>query len=576
MPSHRPAPSAFSDLLRRAGSLALLPLLLGFYLAALGTVPLFEPDEGRYAEIPREMLATGDFVTPHLDGVVYLEKPPLFYWLTAASEDVLGVTELGARFWSAALAVLGVLFVAWATRRVLGPGAGLAAGAVLATSPLYLVMGHTSSTDMTLSFFLTATLLCAFFAVEADAPGEARWWWRGVFAGAALALLTKGLVAVALPGGIILVYLAWTRRLKELARVPWVSGVLLFLAIGLPWHLLASAANPDFFDFYIVREHFLRFLTPEAERPGPIWYFLPILLVGLAPWTALAFAALPRFRRSDLRRPHTPEHRFLAFMALWAVLITAFFSVSHSKLPSYVLPVVAPLAVLAAAGLDDLLEGRRRVTLLDRLLTGAVALLTAALGAGFVWAALGRLPKALNIDRLTPSLAVTGAIALLAALLAAGAWFAGRPRPGGPLLSAAAVGLTASILVSAGPLGQARSTREIATFLRGHGQAEATIFSYRTYTQTLPVYLQRLIGVVASTGELSFGIGKLPPEVRRQRFPDAAEFAPVWRSAEPVFVVTERRYLPHMAGDGLDGGTTLVEGPRYVLLGNPPAAAAVR
>ncbi|MFI5143460.1 MAG: ArnT family glycosyltransferase, partial [Thermoanaerobaculales bacterium] len=285
-----PATPAPAGSKRAVVLLAVLLVLLFFW--RLGAVPLLEPDEGRYTEIPREMLASHDFVTPHLDAVLYFEKPPLVYWANAAAIAAFGLNEFAARLWSAMLGLAG-LGLAYALGRAMGNRrAGVIAAAALGTMPLYVALGRLATIDMTLTFCLSAALACFWLAHREEDRGRARWLWLGAFGAAALALLAKGLIGIVIPGAIVFLYLLATRQWRVLRRVPWMGGTALFLVMAAPWHVLAAVRNPDFLWFYFVHEHLLRYLTPIAERQEPFWFFLAVLGVGCAPWSGMVAASL--------------------------------------------------------------------------------------------------------------------------------------------------------------------------------------------------------------------------------------------------------------------------------------------
>ncbi len=342
----------------RAGSGTLesyAPLLLagGFLLlffGGLGTTPLLDPDEGRYTEIPREMLVQGDFVTPRLNGVLYFEKPPLYYWLNATALAVVSRPEIASRLAGAGFGLAG-LGLAWLLGSSMGRRrTGLLAAIVLGTTPLYLALARTAIIDMTVTFFLNATLACFWLAQEREGDRGARLLWYGVFVSAALATLSKGLIGIVIPGAVVFLFLLFTRRWQVLRRVPWVGGPLLFLALAVPWHVLAAQRNPDFLLFYFIHEHFLRYTTPIADRQQPFWFFIPIVVLGMLPWTGSLPAVVRLFRRGSERlrdRPH------LVFLACWAGFVLLFFSASRSKLVPYVLPAFLPLALLVALALAE-------------------------------------------------------------------------------------------------------------------------------------------------------------------------------------------------------------------------------
>ncbi len=560
-------PQPLSDTLAPRTRLALGLLALLLFFGGLGSYPLLEPDEGRYAEIPREMLARGDFVTPRLNGVLYFEKPPLYYWLNVAALSLPGRPEVLCRLFSA-LFGLACVGLAWLLGRSMGgPRVGLTAAIVLGGSPLWAALSRANIIDVTLAFFLSATLTC-FWLAQTKERGERgeRLLWYGMFAASALATLTKGLIGFVIPGAVIFFYLLFARRWRLLSRVPWLGGVALFLAIAFPWHVLAARRNPDFLWFYFVHEHFQRYATPEARRQAPAWFFVAILALGLIPWSGLLPAAARLFRRDWGRL--RDERPGLIFLACWALFLLLFFSASQSKLVPYILPGVPPLAVLAALALRDA-ETDPRTHRWARVGGAIGALLLSALAAGLLLAALGRIDTGVGP---LPNVLVFAMPTLAAGLLSVWLWWRGRLRSLAAL--AVAPALLVLGLVSAAPRASLLlSTGPIAHFLTPRLAPGDEVYAYRCYPQTLPVYLRRLIGVVEYKGELEFGIRHLTPEERARRFPTAAEFRPVWGSGRTVYLVLEAEKLPRMRLDGLTAGRVLIRQDKYLLMTNRPAPA---
>src|SRR3989344_3315850 len=321
----------------------MLAVLFGF---ALGTRALWEPDEGRYVEISREMAQSGDYVTPRLNGVKYFEKPVLFYWLQAGAIKAFGLSEWAMRLWPAIFGIAGCLFVYGVGRKLHDRRTGLLACAVLATAPLYFMLAHVISLDMPVSMFLT-TALFMFLLGTREPPGSRRrnFFWA-FYAFAALATLTKGLIGIVIPAMVIgaWIVLLWEWRLLKTIYLP--SGLLLFLVISSPWHILASNANPEFAHFYFVHEHFERYLSKVHDRYQPPWFFIPVLIAGFYPWIAFLPQAIGKALPASWSARHQDKESL--FLLLWAGLVFAFFSLSDSKLTSYILPAMPPLALLLA------------------------------------------------------------------------------------------------------------------------------------------------------------------------------------------------------------------------------------
>jgi 4-amino-4-deoxy-L-arabinose transferase-like glycosyltransferase len=545
------SPSAPSGFFRRDLLLLILGVVL-LYGPHLGRRALWSPDEGRYAEIPREMVATGDWVTPRLNGVKYFEKPPLFYWIEAASLRLFGPEEWALRLAPALFALLGILAVYVAGRRLYGRRAGLWAGVVLATTPLWFGLGEAVTLDMAVSALLTVTLLAFLFASRAEDPRERRLWIWVFYAAAALATLTKGLIGIVIPGMVLGAWMLATRdwrdwrdwRLIRLALSP--AGIALFLAIAVPWHLLVSRANPEFAWFYFVHEHFLRYTTKVHKRYEPIWFFVPILLAGMLPWTVYLPRAIQNaWRRNAANTADTEERRATLLLLLWAGLVFAFFSFSDSKLVPYILPVLPPLALLLGRELAAAWEaregaGRRGLAYLSLLLFAGI------LGTAFL--VLPRIPKAAEFATLLGgyAYALAGSLFLMA-LLPLLFDRAGRGGRGGrPRAALVAAGVTAALFLttlaaSLPPLDPDRSVKALARTLRPRLQPGDEVASYHDYFQDLPFYLGRTVTVAAWRGELEYGMAH--EDVSRWMIGED-ELWRRWNGPGRVYLVVDRRSTP--------------------------------
>lgn len=343
--SHAAAPSfaLFATVGGRArrGLIAAVVLLAIVWFGGLEYRGLFQPDEGRYAEISREMLASGDWITPRLNGLKYFEKPPLQYWATATSFALFGEDEWTARLWTAVTGFLGLLFVVFAGNRVGPPSAGSIAGLVLASSCAYFLSSQYLTMDMGLTFFMSGALL-AFLLAHEGGPPVKRGWMLLAWGAMACAVLTKGLVGIVLPGMALAVYVLVQRDWRLLRELEWGRGLLLFSLLALPWFITVQLRNPEFFDFFVLHEHFARYTLPGHNRPGPWWYFAVVLLVGMMPWTP-ALAGVVRRSLSARGGSRLEVDRLLL---IWIGVVLVFFSFSRSKLPAYILPVLPALALL--------------------------------------------------------------------------------------------------------------------------------------------------------------------------------------------------------------------------------------
>ncbi|MFZ4479523.1 MAG: ArnT family glycosyltransferase [Rhodoferax sp.] len=322
-------------------TLTVLWLLL-LLLAALR--PLAVPDEGRYGEIGRWMLVSADWLTPRLNGSPFFHKPPLLHWLEAASLAVFGVNELALRLVPASHAGLMLVCLYLAGRSLAGEQTARRAAVMLGASLSFLIGGQYVNHDMLVATWIGVAIWCFAFAFMAGERPSAKLARLG-FAACALGMLSKGLIGIALPGMVILIWLVWTRQLKKIIHLPWLSGLALFGAIALPWFAVAWQKYPQLLDYMFINQQFTRYTASTYNNPQPWWFYLAALLLLLFPWVFFAFA-----RRGQTVAAPPVGKEWIALCWVWLVSIVAFFSIPNSKLIGYVLPVVPALALLAALG----------------------------------------------------------------------------------------------------------------------------------------------------------------------------------------------------------------------------------
>lgn len=316
----------------------------------LGNMAFIGADEPRYARIGEEMLLRGDYVTPTLNFRPWLEKPPLLFWMAAASQSIFGAGEFGARFPVAVTALLGVLFAGFFAWRTRGVRPAILTTMILTTCGLYFTFGRAASTDMPLTAFLTGALAFAFLACEKRGP-------YAVLAGVclALAVLAKGIVAVILLAGVMGLYFVLLDEFR-LSLKQSVEMTAAFLLCSIPWHYFVWLENGyDFVATFWINHHLARFVTDLHHHTQPLWFFVPILIVGLFPWTFFLTTAANRIWLAGRRL--RAEDRDQLFLALWMALPVLFFSLSSSKLAGYILPSIPPAAILIAREWDAIWEG---------------------------------------------------------------------------------------------------------------------------------------------------------------------------------------------------------------------------
>ncbi len=500
------------------------------YLAPLGAGVLVEPDEARYGEIAREMLESGDWLTPRLNYVKYFEKPPLYYWATGLSLAVFGVNEYAVRLPAALSALLGLAFLGWLGGKLFGRRAGVLSLAVTASSLGYLALGQLAIIDMTLTTLLTAGM--GFFFLAVRGPGEGRGWVLCGWAALGLAVLAKGLIGIMLPVGGLAAYVLLRRDWRAVRRVASLPGIGLFLLVSAPWFVAVSAVNPEFPRYFFIHEHLERFLgmdDKKAFHAEPFWYFFPVLAGFLLPWTVF----LPRILRNIPGRV-PEEKRDLLFLVCWGGVIFIFFSLSSSKLPSYILPCLPPLGLLMGRALDRALARSPEGGWRSEFLAAAGMMLVAGL-------ALTGYPLLVAAPRLAPGACFwAGAVLVLAggAILAV---FPVSPRAGLWTLAAAfLIAGSAGTAVLRVSVGRDRSTAFLARHalkLRRNGMP---FYSFDFYAQGFPFYARQRLVLADTYGELEFGSAQGD---QSEWFLDREDFSRVLLGDEQVFVVTRDRYL---------------------------------
>ncbi|MBM4293546.1 MAG: hypothetical protein FJ126_01390 [Deltaproteobacteria bacterium] len=477
-------PAASGHSLRHLAGLTAVGLVVFF--VRLGAPGLMDPDEGRYAEIAREMLVLGDWLLPRLNFLPYLEKPPLVYWLTALSFKTFGFTEWAARL-PAALSALGSVYLAYALGRALfGAGAGGYGALVLATCGGVVVLGRLLTLDMTLTFFVNLGVGLGYLAWSRNRPGL----WPWAYLALALGALTKGPVAPALA---VLIWGAWGLMQGRGQWFAWLRWQYVFLAAGLtlPWFLWVSLHYPDFLRFFLWEHHVGRY-AGGAFHAQSFLYYAPVLLGLFTPWTMLLFWTMRR-----LWGEAGPDRRFLL---LWFALPLIFFSLSRGKLVPYILPVFLPLALLVGEALWSAQKagwpnpGDRWFTL--SLLTWAAA--AGLLSVVYVWPTT-RLAAALGqLDYLGPFIPLL--LGLLVVIPLATLIFR--------RVELLCLGALALALILPGAMERValqRSPRELGLALREHWRPGAVLIGWRLYSQGVSFYSGQPFVILDFPTELEFG-----------------------------------------------------------------------
>lgn len=535
--------------------LGILTLLFGIaFFQFLGRIPLLEPDEARYAEIPREMLERSDFITPFLNYVKYFEKPPLLYWLNAASFSLFGRNEFAARFFTALSGLLCVLLTYFIGRKIFGRREGLLAALVLGTSVGFVAQARMNIIDMLLTLCMSATLGFFLLAIQ---EGEKRsgLYFHLFYLFSALTVLAKGLIGLVLPAAIIFLYIAITRQWRIIREMRLATGIPFFLLVTAPWFVLVSARNPEFFRFFFIHEHFQRFLTKIHGHYQPPWYFIPVLFGCMFPWSL--FLPLPFLQR--LRGKASPGNAATLFLALWAVVIFTFFSLSGSKLMPYILPMFPAVSLIVARSFSHVLEEERGAPAAELYLAPVLAVLMGL--AAFLYFRFAHKPQ---LD--LPAVSIIGSL-----LIAGGGTALFCLRKKGPAEFFAVLCGMSFLLTIAGPplifgkLAKRKAAPELAGLINKAYRDGDKVACYGWYQQGLPFYTGKRVIIVGYKGELEFGSNQGDNSAW---FIDQGEFRRLWDSPGRMLTLIKAPDLARLRGEVGTPVTILgQQGDKY-LIGN--------
>ena len=461
-------------------------LALGF---ELGGYPLLDPDEGRNAEVAREMAQTNDYVLPQLDGLPYLDKPVVYFAAAAAMMELLGPTETAARLPAYLFTIATFVVVIWFARRRWGRDAAWLAAVALATMPLVLAYARTTIFDSALSLCTTLAIL-------------AFWDDRPVLAWAAIGLgaITKGPVAILIPLATLIPYALLTGRPVRRLFPP--AGLGMFALVALPWFIAVSVRIPEFPHYVFVRETFERVTTSRFHRTAPFWYYLPIVPVAAFPWIVPALARWKNWRWSWLARRVNPNAQETILLVCWVLGPLLFFTLNQSKLPQYVLPLMPPFALAAARALTrhagDELDGgigagRRAYVPIATLAGTALVSLTLWLPAPITLTPAER-------AAIPPTALALGVALIVSALMVWSGARTGNPRPArvvmGYALPIVIVPLVGGRLLDA--VGDDRSARTLASVITNVGAVD--VVGVSAFPPSLPFYLRRTVPLATETG----------------------------------------------------------------------------
>lgn len=513
-----------------------------FYAIWIGSYALFTPDEGRYSEVAREMVASGDYVTPRLNGVAFLDKPVLYYWLQASAIHLFGLKEWSLRFWPALLGILGSLVTYLAGSILFSRRAGWLSALILATCPLYYGAAHYANLDLEVAVLISNALLFFLMSSQLSLGKLRSAFLMTAYFFAAMAFLTKGLIGIAFPAMIIGCWILLSNKWSILKNMHLILGLSFFILLSLPWYVLVQKANPEFLHFFFVTQQVTRFLTKaDFNNKAAWWFYFPIVLAGIFPWCVFIFQAITQHVKQIFANPM--EHAATLFLVLWVAIIFTFFSIPKSKTVGYILPIFPPIALLLGSYLDQVWNLNTKAINLARKIFIILCLL---LSISFICAP--HIPN-LHIDpELTPYLNFDSGMFLSAGILS---FFLFRKKFTSSffycLLAVSTLFLLS--LTASAPVINHRSIKPLVLELKSRIQPDDEIVSYYKFYYDLPIYTEKRITIVADwqapdiiqndnwLRELWYGMSF---QDTKNWLIDESTFWQRWNSKKRIYVVTDK------------------------------------
>ncbi|MHB1948829.1 MAG: glycosyltransferase family 39 protein [Gammaproteobacteria bacterium] len=554
--------------------ISLTILLSLFYAVWIGSYALFTPDEGRYSEVAREMIVTGDYITPRLNGVVFLDKPILYYWLQACAMKLFGVKEWALRFWPALAGILGCLITYITGHLLFNRRTGIISALILATSPLYYGAAHYANLDLEVATLVGNSLLCfiAGMQVENQKLKNILLICAYVFAG--LAALTKGLIGIAFPAMIIGAWILALNRWDTLKKMRLVSGLLIFTAIALPWYVLVQKANPEFFEFFFMKQQISRFLTTDHfNNRTPGWFYIPIVLAGAFPWCIFLIQALVQQTKTVLR--NRKDHPVELFLLLWFFLIFIFFSIPKSKTVGYILPIFPALALLTGHYLSNRWDDVKS----KGIKTGILTFIALCLGIIGACIALPQI-KSFELEvQLIPYMRICIVLFFVSGLATILLYKKKLPQLF-TIIAMTAVSFLLLVAASAVAINQ-KTIKPLAVVIKPHLQPNDEVVAFYKYFQDLPIYLERRITIVADwtatdiplkdnwVRELWYG---MPFQDTKDWLINEKLFWERWNGDKRLFVFTHADFYPEMKKKSKIEVYKIAQYNQTVLLSNRPSS----
>ena len=536
-------------------------------LSLYGIPVFFSPDEGRYAEIAREMLVTHQYIVPHLDGVMYFEKPPLVYWLTALSLKVFGLNEWGARLPNPLLSLMGVWLVyiaaiiVYKSRQI-----ALWSAIISGSSLLYLGTARYLNLDAGIAFFITATMLCFWISRQyKNNTLTSHLWLIAAFVFAGLAVMTKGLIGIVFPVMIIGLWSIIVGQWAILRDIRLYLGLIIVAVIAIPWIIAVNNHHPEFWYYYVVVQQILRYATDEQGRQMTKLIYFGIAVIGFFPWFGFLPQAITQVIAKWKLRHNCPDDWFLL---IWGGSILLFFAFSKSILIGYLMPIVVPFSILIVRYMDNIID-QIELPRSAKLSVIAALIIFSILAIGFII-----IPFMPQFSMFFIEIACyywPAAIIAIVTVVFGCKWLSQNNLKSIMLLFTAAMAIIINLGFCGAQYLAQKTVKPLATILlpllKTH--PNAIVANYGEYFYDGQFYLNRLTWIVDNPGELA-PTAKMPNSGAENSLYHAETFWPIWESNQRIFMFADKDDYRNYFLSGKQSGYLLGQTPKCFLLTNHP------
>ena len=546
--------SIMIDIYKKSWALDLFFITLligGFYALFMGSHHLLVPDEGRYVEIAREMAANGNYITPFLNGIVFLDKPILFYWLECSAINLFGLSEWSLRLWPTIIGVFGCLATYITGRELFNRRTGIFATFILATSPLYYFLAHYTNMDLEVAVFITTSLYAFLIAINTEKSRSRSifLWLSYIFA--ALAFLTKGMIGIVFPGMIIACWLTVFNNWKLLKKINLISGLIIFVLITAPWFILEQRFNPKFFHYFFVTQQFSRFLGSTFNNPQTPWFYLPVILIGFIPWTSFLGQAL--WQQIQMLFKNRNQHKNEVFLLFWALLVAIFFSIPQSKLIGYIVPVVPPLALIIAIYLDNAISSIK----MSGIKTGLILWIIFTCCAIAALLYLPHLPINFNFNNVKIIRYLLIILLLCSSSIIGILWFTKVPQKWNTIIITLALTSALLLVISANNMSKfgLRSGKPLAMKINELSHGDEIVVGFYNYFYDVSVYIKKPLFMVEKWDNFKNrddddwrGMFMLTSEFNgsQKKWLITEEHLKKFWKNKKVFLIANKDYIPHL------------------------------